>query len=292
MIVAESVVKLSLMKDKLESSKSEDRGVCEKDHKEDDDGNGNSKNSGNGKPRVEKKKPNRKRDKLKCILYDDSHMLKLRKCSNKSIVERDDRAENEPKNLGSSKGKLRNYPKQSKSVVVKEKAISEFVESSKGLPHEENMSLSSNLGEKVMMKIVKLRPIRLNLSKTTELAESSVRLSLMEEVSLTLDLEEKVAMQTLKLGSIRLISVDTSEELPPLGECHSKGTTRALQEWVGENVTGRSSKPMTIAPNVSNGGLLFRWGSFGPQELARFGKLLEKPVRLKPKWPNDEDMTT
>ncbi|MBA0754387.1 hypothetical protein Gogos_005465, partial [Gossypium gossypioides] len=57
---------------------------------------------------------------------------------------------------------------------------------------------------------------------------------------------------------------------------------------VNDNI---SSKPMIIAPNAFNGGLLFRWGSFGPQELARFDKLLEKPVRLKLGWPNNEDMT-
>ncbi|KAH1082672.1 hypothetical protein J1N35_022433 [Gossypium stocksii] len=49
---------------------------------------------------------------------------------------------------------------------------------------------------------------------------------------------------------------------------------------------------MTIAPNASDGGLLLRWGSFGPQELARFKELLEKPVRLKPSWPDSEDMAT
>ncbi|MBA0767170.1 hypothetical protein Gotri_016109 [Gossypium trilobum] len=77
MAVVESVVKLGLEKDKLGSSKSEERGVCEMDHKEDVvDGNGNGDNSGNGKPRVGKKKPKRKRDKLKCFLCDDPHMLK------------------------------------------------------------------------------------------------------------------------------------------------------------------------------------------------------------------------
>ncbi|KAK5842546.1 hypothetical protein PVK06_004918 [Gossypium arboreum] len=51
MIVAESMVKLGLGKDKLGSSKSEERGICEEDHKEGkDDGNGNSDNGGNGKP--------------------------------------------------------------------------------------------------------------------------------------------------------------------------------------------------------------------------------------------------
>ncbi|MBA0763399.1 hypothetical protein Gotri_012843, partial [Gossypium trilobum] len=58
----------------------------------------------------------------------------------------------------------------------------------------------------------------------------------------------------------------------------------ALREWVGENFTGHGSKPMTITPNASDGGLLYRWGSFRPQELAQFGKLLEKPVILKAGW--------
>ncbi|MFQ6626996.1 hypothetical protein Gotur_005528, partial [Gossypium turneri] len=57
MTVVESVVKLGLGKGKLGSSKSEERGVCEMDHKEDIvDGNGNGDNGGNGKPRVGKKK--------------------------------------------------------------------------------------------------------------------------------------------------------------------------------------------------------------------------------------------
>ncbi|MFQ6657272.1 hypothetical protein Gotur_027016 [Gossypium turneri] len=82
MMVAESVVKLGLGKDKLGSSKCEERGVCEIDHEEDIvDGNGNDDNSGNGKPRVGKKKPKRKKDKLKCFLCDGPHMLK--KCPRK-----------------------------------------------------------------------------------------------------------------------------------------------------------------------------------------------------------------
>ncbi|MFQ6636401.1 hypothetical protein Gotur_012715 [Gossypium turneri] len=51
MTVAESMVKLGLGKDKLGSSKSEERGVREMDHKEDIvNGNGNGDNGGNGKP--------------------------------------------------------------------------------------------------------------------------------------------------------------------------------------------------------------------------------------------------
>ncbi|KAK5812835.1 hypothetical protein PVK06_028277 [Gossypium arboreum] len=68
------------------------------------------------------------------------------------------------------------------------------------------------------MKTVKLGPMRLNLSKAMELAESSTRLPLMEEMSFASDLEEEVVIQTLKLRLMRLTSVDTSEELPPMGE--------------------------------------------------------------------------
>ncbi|MBA0581991.1 hypothetical protein Gorai_024145, partial [Gossypium raimondii] len=48
------------------------------------------------------------------------------------------------------------------------------------------------------------------------------------------------------------------------------------------SVTGRSLKPVTIAQNAFDEGLLCRWRLFSPQELAQFGNLLEKPVRLKP----------
>ncbi|MBA0780459.1 hypothetical protein Gotri_004555 [Gossypium trilobum] len=85
MTIVESVVKLGLGKDKLRSSKSEKKGVCEMDHKEDMlDGNDNGDNGGNGKPQVRKKKPKRKRDKLKCFLCDGPHMLK--KCPKKSAL--------------------------------------------------------------------------------------------------------------------------------------------------------------------------------------------------------------
>ncbi|MFQ6645025.1 hypothetical protein Gotur_019196 [Gossypium turneri] len=154
MTVVESVVKLGLGKDKLGSSKSEERGICEMDHKKDIvDGNGNGDNGGNGKPRVGKKKPKRKRDKLKRFLCDGPHMLKkcpkksalkekpvgkalvlgssamgveakeaesekkpvecflchgphrLQKCPRKSVIDGNDGTDNEPKKLGSSKGK-------------------------------------------------------------------------------------------------------------------------------------------------------------------------------------------
>ncbi|MBA0765308.1 hypothetical protein Gotri_014527, partial [Gossypium trilobum] len=85
MTVVESIVKLGLGKDKLRSSKFEERGVYETDHKEDVvDGNGNGDNSGNGKPQVGKKKPKRKRDRQKCFLCNSPHIL--RKCPKKSAL--------------------------------------------------------------------------------------------------------------------------------------------------------------------------------------------------------------
>ncbi|MBA0610132.1 hypothetical protein Godav_011017 [Gossypium davidsonii] len=64
------------------------------------------------------------------------------------------------------------------------------------------------------------------------------------------------------------------------------------RRMVGLSVTGQSAKPVTMAQEVPHRGLSIRWGTFSPQELARFRKLLKKPVRLKPSWPDDEDMAT
>ncbi|MBA0879564.1 hypothetical protein Goshw_026374 [Gossypium schwendimanii] len=91
-------------------------------------------NGGNGKPRVGKKKPKRKRDKLKCFLCDGLHMLKkcLKKsvlkenpvgkafCLRKSFIEGNDRADKKPNKLGSSKGKAEAMrAKRSKKKRVK-----------------------------------------------------------------------------------------------------------------------------------------------------------------------------
>ncbi|MBA0754935.1 hypothetical protein Gogos_019952, partial [Gossypium gossypioides] len=101
MTVVEFVVKLGLGKDKLGSSMSEERGVCEKDHKEDVvDGNGNGDNGGNGKPRVEKKKPNKKMDKLKCFLCDGPYILK--KCSKKFALSKKEKPVGKALGLGLS----------------------------------------------------------------------------------------------------------------------------------------------------------------------------------------------
>ncbi|MFQ6650619.1 hypothetical protein Gotur_023254 [Gossypium turneri] len=47
-----------------------------------------------------------------------------------------------------------------------------------------------------------------------------------------------------------------------------------------------------MAQDVPYRGLSIRWGTFSPRELARFKELLEKSVRLKPGWPDNEDMAT
>ncbi|MBA0871161.1 hypothetical protein Goshw_021946 [Gossypium schwendimanii] len=110
MTVVEFMVKLGLGKDKLGSS------------------------NGNEKPRVGKKKPKRKRDKLKCFLCDDRHILKkcLNKfafkeklmgkalCPRKFVIKGNNRADKEPKKLGSSKGKVEaKRAKRSKKKRVK-----------------------------------------------------------------------------------------------------------------------------------------------------------------------------
>ncbi|KAK5835059.1 hypothetical protein PVK06_010744 [Gossypium arboreum] len=97
---------------------------------------------------------------VECFLCHGPH--RLRKCPMKSVIEGNDKADNEPKKLGSSKGKveekrtkrrkkkrvkcflccspheLRNCPKQD---IVKKKATFELGESSEGLPPKEEVSL-------------------------------------------------------------------------------------------------------------------------------------------------------
>ncbi|MFQ6634026.1 hypothetical protein Gotur_011566 [Gossypium turneri] len=101
MTLAESVVKLGLGKDKLRSLKSEERGVCKKNHKEDVvDSNGNGDNGGNGKPRVGKKKFNGRMDNLKYFLWDVPHLLK--KCLKKSVLSKKEKPMSKVLGLGLS----------------------------------------------------------------------------------------------------------------------------------------------------------------------------------------------
>ncbi|KAH1113492.1 hypothetical protein J1N35_006870 [Gossypium stocksii] len=100
MTVAESVVKLNLGKDKLESSKSKEMGICEGNHKKNNDSSGNGNDGGNGKPRVGKKKPNKKMGKLKFFLCDGPHLLK--KCLKKSELSKKDKPKGKATRLGSS----------------------------------------------------------------------------------------------------------------------------------------------------------------------------------------------
>ncbi|MFQ6649673.1 hypothetical protein Gotur_022897 [Gossypium turneri] len=162
---------------------------------------------------VEAKEAESEKKPVECFLCHGPH--RLRKCPRKSVIEGNDGANKEPNKLGSSKGKaeakrakrnkkkrvkcflcrgpheLRNCPKQ---AGVKGKAMSELVESSEGLLPKEEVSLSSDLEEKVAMETVKLGPMRLKLSEASELAESSTRLPPMGEVGGASDFKEKEVM--------------------------------------------------------------------------------------------------
>ncbi|MBA0749332.1 hypothetical protein Gogos_003277 [Gossypium gossypioides] len=47
-----------------------------------------------------------------------------------------------------------------------------------------------------------------------------------------------------------------------------------------------------MAQHTTHRGLSIRWGTFSPRELTQFKELLEKPIRLKPGWLDNEDMAT
>ncbi|KAK5803893.1 hypothetical protein PVK06_031542 [Gossypium arboreum] len=91
-------------------------------------------------------------------------------------------------------------------VAKRRKTTSELGESSEGLPPKEEVSFSSNLGEKVTMKIVKLGPLRLNLSEASELAESSTRVPPIREVGGASDFKEKEVIQVGKLTRVNTTS--------------------------------------------------------------------------------------
>ncbi|MBA0815855.1 hypothetical protein Gohar_000584 [Gossypium harknessii] len=250
MMVVESVVKLGLGKDKLRSSKSEERSVCEKDYKEDVDGNGNDNNSGNGKPRFGKKKPKRKRDKLKCFLCDGPHMLK--KCLKKSalkeklvgkvLVLSSSAREVEAKEAESEKKpvecflchgphRLRKCPR--KSIIegndradkeLKKLGLSKGKAKAKRAKRSKKKRVKCFLygGPHELWNCPKQAVIK--EKATFELGESSEGLSPKEDVSLSSDLEGKVTMKTVKLGLMRLKLSEASElaessiRLPSLGE--------------------------------------------------------------------------
>ncbi|MBA0669629.1 hypothetical protein Goklo_029555, partial [Gossypium klotzschianum] len=211
---------------------------------------------------VEAKEAESEKKLVECFLCHGPH--RLQKCPRKSVIEENDGVDNETKKLGSSKEKVE-AKRAKRSKKKQEKAMYELGELSEGLPPKEEVSLSSDLEEKVAMKIVKLGPIRLELSEASELAESSTRLPPMREVggasnfklecgqesditscrrdvqtsgSVRVKKRRKPRQKSRRKGKAKASRRDRGES----SQCHSEVATRALREWVGENVTGRSSK--------------------------------------------------
>ncbi|KAK5825957.1 hypothetical protein PVK06_020848 [Gossypium arboreum] len=129
---------------------------------------------------------------------------------------------------------LRNCPKQ---AVVKGKATSKLGESSKGLPPKEKVSLSSNLEEKVMMKIVKLGLMRLNSREGSELFELSTRLPLIGEVGSASNFKEKKVMQVEQLTRVNATSrtVRVKKQHKPRQKSRRKGKANVLRRDRGKS---------------------------------------------------------
>ncbi|MFQ6624772.1 hypothetical protein Gotur_004433, partial [Gossypium turneri] len=203
MTIVEFVVKLGLGKDKLGCSKSEERGVCEKDHKEDVvDGNGNGDNGGNGKPRVEKTKPNKKRDKLKCFLYDGPHILN--KCSKKSALSKKEKPVGKALGLGSSARGVKAKGAESEKKLM-EWFLCHGLYRLRKCP-KNSVIEGDDRADKESKKLVKLGPMRLNSSEASELAESSTKLPLMREVGGASDFNGKEVMQVGQLTRVNATS--------------------------------------------------------------------------------------
>ncbi|KAH1055722.1 hypothetical protein J1N35_033787 [Gossypium stocksii] len=106
----------------------------------------------------------------------------------------------------------------------------------------------------------------------------------------------KALSKVIVAKTIDMKPADLTVELTPLGKvgCASGFERKGvMQEQSGrENATSQSAKPVTMAQDAPHRGLSIRWGSFSLRELARSKELLEKPFRLKPGWPDSEDMAT
>ncbi|MBA0700706.1 hypothetical protein Goari_022665 [Gossypium aridum] len=174
---------------------------------------------------VETKEAKSEKKPMECFFCHGLH--RLRKCLRKSVIRGNDGADKEPKKLGSSKEKAeakrakRNKKNQVKCFLcrgphefgncpkqagVKGKATSQLGESSERLPPKKEVSLLSDLEEKVTMKIVKLGPMRLELSETSELVESLTRLPPMREVGGASDFKEKEVMYVGQLTIVNATS--------------------------------------------------------------------------------------
>ncbi|MFQ6637597.1 hypothetical protein Gotur_013441, partial [Gossypium turneri] len=202
---------------------------------------------------IEAKEAESEKKPVECFLCHGPH--RLWKCPRKSVIEGNDGADKEPKKLGSSKEKveakrakrskkkrvkcflcrgpheLRNCPKQ---AGVKRKATSELGESSKGLPPQEEVSLSSDLEERVAMKTVKLGPMRLKLSEASELAESSTRLPPIGKVGSASDFKEKEVMHVGQLTRVNVKvqmsrTVQVKKRRTPKQKSRRKGKAKALR---------------------------------------------------------------
>ncbi|MFQ6653939.1 hypothetical protein Gotur_025105 [Gossypium turneri] len=146
---------------------------------------------------VDAKEAESEKKPVECFLCHGPH--RLRKCPRKSVIEGNDGADKEPKKLGSSQGKAE--AKRAK-MSKKKKAMPELGDSSEGFSPKEEVNLSSDLAERVAIKIVKLGPMRLKLSEASELAESSTRLPPIGEVGGASDFKEKEVMHVGQLTRV------------------------------------------------------------------------------------------
>ncbi|MBA0880106.1 hypothetical protein Goshw_012270 [Gossypium schwendimanii] len=124
-----------------------------------------------------------------------------------------------------------------------------------GIPPKEEVSLSSNLEEKVAMKTLKLGPMRFKLSEASKLAESSTRLPPIREVDGASDFKEKEVMhkgqgpfEVLKqggretMGKAKPSVVNQEDSIPVKLECGQESDITSYRRDVQTSRTVRVKK--------------------------------------------------
>lgn len=161
---------------------------------------------------VEAKEVESKKKPVECFLCHGPH--RLRKCPRKSVIDRNDRADTEPRKLGSSKRKAEAKRAKRSKFVIEENDGADKEPKKLGSTKGKAKAKRAKRSKKKRVKCFLCRgPHELrNCSKqaivkgkaTSEHSESSEGLPPKGDVSLSSNLEEEVVIKTVKQGPMRL----------------------------------------------------------------------------------------
>ncbi|KAK5794187.1 hypothetical protein PVK06_035397 [Gossypium arboreum] len=161
----------------------------------------------------------------KSALFKEKKPVGKALCWRKSVIEGNDGTDKKSKKLGLSKGKAEaKRAKRSKKKRVKCLLY-------RGSHELQNCPKQTVVKGKETSELVKLGPMRLNLSEALELAESSTRLPPMGNMGVASDFKEKEVMQVGQLTRVNAMSrmVRVKKRRKSRKKSRRKGEAKALR---------------------------------------------------------------